>query len=130
MSQPPKNPPNSCALGKLYRFVEPLVLYLLKKRDSAYGYELLGEINDHALTNTRIERGALYRTLRTLEDNGNVISDWDVSGSGPARRRYRLTPEGEAHLLEWAEIMGNMTNSMSQFVDAVNALSHCHQEKS
>jgi len=101
----------------------------LKKKGSAYGYELLGEINDHALTNTRIERGALYRTLRTLEDNGNVISDWDVSGTGPARRRYQLTQEGEAHLVEWAAIMSNMAKSMSQFVLAVDELSRCRPEK-
>lgn len=129
MSHPPNTPHNSCALGKLYRFVEPLALYLLKKKGSAYGYELLGEINDHALTNTRIERGALYRTLRTLEDNGNVISDWDVSGTGPARRRYQLTQEGEAHLVEWAAIMSNMAKSMSQFVLAVDELSRCRPEK-
>ncbi len=129
MSHPPKTPHNTCALGKLYRFVEPLVLYLLKKKGRAYGYELLGEINDHALTNSRIERGALYRTLRTLEDNGNVISDWDVSGTGPARRRYQLTQEGEAHLVEWSEIMSNMAKSMSQFVLAVDELSRCRPEK-
>ena len=114
--------PCTCAMGKLYRFVEPLVLYLLKLKGSAYGYELLGEINKHALTDATIERGALYRTLRTLEVNGNVRSDWDVSGSGPARRRYELTQEGEIHLDEWAEVMGNMADAMSHFVDSVSAL--------
>jgi DNA-binding PadR family transcriptional regulator len=92
------------------------------KKGSAYGYELLGEINQHALTDATIERGALYRTLRTLEENGNVISDWDVSGPGPARRQYKLTRDGEIHLEEWAEVMGNMAAAMSQFVDGVNKL--------
>ena len=114
--------PCSCAMGKLYRFVEPLVLYLLKKKGSAYGYELLGEINEHALTDATIERGALYRTLRTLEANGNVVSDWDVSGSGPARRQYKLTADGEIHLDEWAEVMGNMAKAMSHFVEGVTEL--------
>ncbi len=121
MSRPPcpqhgEERPCSCAMGKLYRFVEPLVLYLLKKKGSAYGYELLGEINEHALTDATIERGALYRTLRTLEDNGNVVSDWDVSGSGPARRQYQLTKDGEIHLEEWAEVMGNLAKAMGHFV--------------
>lgn len=114
--------PCSCALGKLYRFVEPLVLYNLKKKGSAYGYELLGEINEHSLTDATIERGALYRTLRTLEVNGNVVSDWDVSGSGPARRQYKLTKDGEDHLEEWAEVMGNMAVAMSHFVEGVAEL--------
>lgn len=106
-------------MGKLYRFVEPLLLYLLKKHEHAYGYELIGELNEHALTDSKIERGAVYRTLRTLEENGNVISDWDVSGSGPARRKYRLTQSGEIHLEEWAEVLGNLSNSMGHFVSDV-----------
>ena len=114
--------PCTCAMGKLYRFVEPLLLYHLKKRGHAYGYELVGELNEHALTDSTIERGAVYRTLRTLEENGNVISDWDVSGSGPARRKYHLTPDGEIHLEEWAEVLGNLSNSMGHFVSDVLVL--------
>jgi DNA-binding PadR family transcriptional regulator len=109
-------------MGKLYRFVEPILLYLLKKRGQAYGYELVGELSEHALTDSTIERGAVYRTLRTLEVNGNVVSDWDVSGSGPARRQYRLTPDGEIHLAEWAEVLGNLSHSMAHFVNDVSLL--------
>lgn len=114
-----KERPCTCAMGKLYRFVEPLLLYHLKKREHAYGYELVGELNEHALTDSTIERGAVYRTLRTLEDNGNVTSDWDVSGTGPARRKYKLTANGEHHLEEWAEVLGNLSNSMGHFVSDV-----------
>jgi len=117
-----KDRPCTCAMGKLYRFVEPVLLYLLKKRGHAYGYELVGELNEHALTDSTIERGAVYRTLRTLEVNGNVVSDWDVSGTGPARRRYRLTPSGEIHLEEWAEVLGNLSSSMAHFIDDVSSL--------
>ena len=116
-----KDRPCTCAMGKLYRFVEPVLLYLLKKRGQAYGYELLGELNEHALTDSTIERGAVYRTLRTLEVNGNVVSDWDVSGTGPARRQYRLTPSGEIHLEEWAEVLGNLSRSMAHFVNDVSS---------
>ena len=117
-----KERPCTCAMGKLYRFVEPVLLYLLKKKGRAYGYELVGELNEHALTDSTIERGAVYRTLRTLEVNGNVVSDWDVSGTGPARRQYRLTPSGEIHLEEWAEVLGNLSNSMAHFVNDVSSL--------
>ena len=117
-----KDRPCTCAMGKLYRFVEPVLLYLLKKRGLAYGYELVGELNEHSLTDSTIERGAVYRTLRTLEVNGNVVSDWDVSGTGPARRQYRLTPSGEIHLEEWAEVLGNLSRSMAHFVNDVSSL--------
>lgn len=114
--------PCSCAMGNLYRFVEPVVLYLLKAEGKTHGYELQKGLQDHALTDSVIERGALYRTLRRLEENGYVTSTWDVGGAGPARRDYKLTPDGEMHLQEWLAVLGNLAVSMSKFVDDANAV--------
>lgn len=116
-----KEIPCACAMVKLYRFAEPVLLLLLRQKGQAYGYELVQELNEHALTGATIERGAVYRTLRTLELNGNVVSEWDVSGSGPARRIYRLTPRGEEHLQEWAEVLGRMADSMQGFAREAQA---------
>ena len=110
-----KDIPCACAMVKLYRFAEPVLLLLLRQRGRAYGYELAKDLNDHALTGATIERGAVYRTLRTLEENGNVVSAWDVSGSGPARRHYQLTPRGEEHLQEWAEVLDQLAEAMHGF---------------
>jgi PadR family transcriptional regulator PadR len=44
-----------------------------------------------------IDRGFLYRTLRLMEADGLVTSEWDQSPTGPARRTYRVTAAGE----EW-----------------------------
>jgi DNA-binding PadR family transcriptional regulator len=87
-------------MGNLYRFVEPVVLLLLKRKGRSYGYDLSADLQQHALTDAEIERGALYRTLRQLERNGNVKSAWDTEKAGPARRVYRLTAKGEQHLEE------------------------------
>lgn len=111
-----KEYPCTCAMGNLYRFVEPVALLLLKKQGPSYGYELSNEIRKHALTDAEIERAALYRTLRQLETNGNVSSKWDTKKAGPARRVYRLTPQGEQHLQEWATVLGHVSKSMSRFV--------------
>jgi len=108
--------PCSCGMGNLYRFVEPVALYLLKTRGRTHGYDLAGAMNENALTDSRIEPGALYRTLRRLEENGFVISAWDVSGGGPARRVYELTPEGEEHLLEWLVVLERLSGSLIRFV--------------
>jgi len=108
--------PCTCAMGNLYRFVEPVVLLLLKKKGRSYGYDLSGDLQEYALTDAEIERGALYRTLRQLETNGNVVSEWDVEGSGPARRVYRLTAKGERHLDEWATVLEHVSKSMARFV--------------
>ena len=115
----PRHPgphPCTCGMGNLYRFVEPVILLLLKEKGEAHGYELAGRVAEHALTDAQIETAALYRTLRTLESNGYVVSRWDVSGSGPARRLYRLSNNGLYHLSDWIEILEQMSKSMTAFV--------------
>lgn len=111
-----KQHPCSCAMGNLYRFVEPVLLFLLRQKGRAHGYELATEVRKHALTDAEIEVSALYRTLRQLERNGCVTSAWDVEGSGPARRLYELTPRGKEHLEEWIIVLAHMSESMSRFV--------------
>lgn len=120
-----KNQPCTCAMGNLYRFVEPVVLLLLKKKGQSYGYDLSADLQHFALTDAEIERGALYRTLRQLEGNGNVKSDWETDNTGPARRVYKLTAKGERHLEEWATVLDHVSKSMARFVrDTRGTLQH------
>lgn len=114
--------PCTCAMGNLSRFVDPIVLLLLKKKGHSYGYDLAGALQEHALTDAKIERAALYRTLHQLERNGNVVSEWDVETGGPARRVYRLTPNGERHLDEWAAVLRHVSRSITHFVKTVHKL--------
>jgi len=98
------------------------VLLLLKKKGCSYGYDLSGDLRKHSLTDAEIERAALYRTLRQLEMNGNVISEWDVERGGPARRVYKLTAKGEQHLEEWASVLDHVSKSMARFVRETTSL--------
>ena len=111
-----KDHPCTCGMGNLYRFVEPVALLLLKKMGPACGYDLYAELREHALTDAEIEKAALYRVLRQLEENGNVQSRWETNEGGPARRIYRLTRNGERHLEEWAVVLNHLAHSMSRFV--------------
>ena len=116
--------PCTCAMGNVYRFVEPVLLFLLKRNELSYGYELGNELRKYALTDAEIEVSALYRTLRQLEQNDCVTSEWDVEGTGPARRRYRLTPRGKEHLEEWITVLDHMSASMSRFVREARHQAH------
>ena len=111
----------TCGMGHLYRFVEPVILLLLRQKGEAHGYELATELPRFALTDAEVEAAALYRTLRTLEENGNVTSRWDTGNSGPARRVYRLTEEGEDHLREWVAVLTHMSHSMGRFLNAARS---------
>ncbi len=111
----------TCAMGNLYRFVEPVLLLLLNLHGRSHGYELSGKLAEYALTDAEIEAAALYKTLRQLEGTGCVTSEWDLAGPGPARRVYALTPRGREHLDEWIAVIDHMSRSMSRFVRAARA---------
>ena len=115
------NGPCSCRMGNIYRFVEPVVLFLLKTKGHAHGYELAGEMAECALTDAEVDMGGLYRVLQRLEGEGLVASEWDTSGSGPARRVYSIAPAGEYRLREWVTVLGNMARSMDAFLRRARA---------
>jgi DNA-binding PadR family transcriptional regulator len=62
-------------------------------------------------------RGALYRALRKLEDEGLVRSDWERSESGPQRRVYSLTPEGIEELDVRATDLADGERRIDAFLD-------------
>ena len=42
--------------------------------------------------------GQMYRTLRSLEEDGLVVSCWQGSETGPARRSYHISELGTERL--------------------------------
>jgi DNA-binding PadR family transcriptional regulator len=107
-------------MGNVSRFIEPVVLRILKEKQKSYGYEIADCLPRYALTDATIEGAALYRTLRTLEGNGYVRSTWE-EGDGPARRNYSLTKAGHTHLLDWAHLLRSLGTEMIAFHQRVVA---------
>ncbi len=118
---PRHNYPCTCAMGHLYRFVEPVLLLMLKEKGRSYGYDLTADLTQYAFTDAEIEKAVLYRTLRRLEQNGYVTSAWDVGKPGPARRVYTLTKDGQAHLREWGQVLTKVAASMTRFVQRASS---------
>jgi len=108
--------------ARLSRLVEPAVLYLLGRRIAAHGYDLLARVNAMALTDTPVDAGAIYRCLRQLEAEGAVVSTWDTSGGGPARRNYELTQLGWARLKAWTALIERRAGALQSFLDEARAL--------
>jgi len=69
-----------------------------RKRDAPTATNWCRKCRRLALTDAEIEAAALYRTLRQLEKNGCVLSEWDTEHSGPARRVYAADAAGDEHL--------------------------------
>jgi len=64
----------------------------------------------------RADSAAVYRTLQQLEKAGELRSDWDTSGTGPAIRVYRVTPAGWKKLEFWLEDIKSRLESLQYFV--------------
>jgi DNA-binding PadR family transcriptional regulator len=116
-------------MGNLYRFVEPVLLFLLQRKGQSYGYELANDVHEFALTDAKLETSALYKTLRQLEQNDCVVSKWDVKGNGPARRLYALTPRGRQHLDEWVTVLDHISASMARLVAAARTNAYVADSK-
>ena len=93
-------------------WVVPVVLLMLREWNS-YGYELMEKMAAFGLTT--MNAGTFYRTLRQMEKNGMVSSNWDTSEGGPARRVYSITEAGENYLKFWASSLEHYQKMMNMF---------------
>ena len=100
-------------VGSHHRWMEPFVLALLAN-GSAHGYGIVGELAQLGITNGAVDVGQVYRTLRDLEQAGQVRSTW-TTGTGAARRDYELTETGWEALDEWAAVMKERTRLVAEF---------------
>ena len=100
--------------GKAERFIQPSILMSLKRKPS-YGYEIIQNIQEFGFVEGPAPPGMIYRHLRDLEAAGLVTSAWKTESSGPAKRVYQLTSEGEAALALWAEYMEQQAQKLMNF---------------
>lgn len=100
--------------GKRERYIQPSILMGLYAKQS-YGYELIQNIQRFGFVEGQAPPGMIYRHLRQLEENGLVSSNWETDGTGPAKRMYRITPEGKEVLAIWVEYMEKQAETLSKF---------------
>jgi PadR family transcriptional regulator PadR len=77
----------------------PFLLLNLRERDH-YGHELTQRMADFDCGTIR--PGAMYQSLRQMEKEGLIISEYDGFDSRLSWRRYSITESGESYLERWA----------------------------
>lgn len=97
------------------RFLRPFVLLLLHEHAS-HGYELIDRMREMGLEYSIQDAGYVYRTLRKMETEGLITSQWDTAAAGPAKRVYVITPQGAEVLREWAHTLENIKISLEEFL--------------
>ncbi|WP_312472855.1 poly-beta-hydroxybutyrate-responsive repressor [Neobacillus sp.] len=93
-------------------FVLPFILLLLSKV-SLHGYELSQKLESFGFKS--LDQGNLYRLLRQLEKDELLSSEWDTTGSGPAKRRYSITKAGVTYLKGYANQLETYQSLLDQF---------------
>jgi poly-beta-hydroxybutyrate-responsive repressor len=91
-----------CAGVSLDRLVQPAILTILAG-GSLHGYRIVQRIAE--IERHRPDATGVYRSLRAMEKRGLVVSSWDLSDTGPARRSYTVTRAGEECLGRWVETL-------------------------
>jgi poly-beta-hydroxybutyrate-responsive repressor len=80
-----------------------------------HGYQILQTLTIMGLA--AFDPSTVYRTLRRLEKDGLIMSDWDTGDSGPAKRVYSLTEDGEDFLKTWASALQQYQSILSKFFE-------------
>jgi len=102
-----------------WALIEPLVLAGLVS-EPRHGYELAQAIEEMTGGALPVDLGGLYRTLRRLEAEGLVTSEWEDAETGPQRRRYEVTDDGIAVLRHWRAHLEASRDLFSRAVGAVD----------
>ncbi|MCL5676496.1 MAG: PadR family transcriptional regulator [Firmicutes bacterium] len=92
----------------------PAFLLLLLAEGDRYGAELVAQLEE-VVHPWPIDRGAVYRVLRDLEESGQVVSRWEPGEGGPPRRFYQIEPEGLTALARWDEDIAARRRNLAIF---------------
>ncbi|NQS90771.1 MAG: PadR family transcriptional regulator [Chloroflexi bacterium] len=83
-----------------------LLSILAQSKEPLYGYQIgkLVGAGDDESPGVMVKQGAIYPVLRSLESQGLLSSEREMSDSGPPRKYYQATEIGKNALNAWTEI--------------------------
>jgi PadR family transcriptional regulator PadR len=90
----------------------PCLLLLLRDL-RIHGYQLIQELVSFGFES--VDQGYVYRTLRNMEKENLVNSQWDTTSGGPAKRIYSITKQGEDYLSTWVSTLEQYQRTLDRF---------------
>ena len=107
------------ASPRLARHYRAACLLLLIGTKPAHGYELRERLSE--FVGASQDMGQMYRTLRSLEEDRLVVSCWQDSETGPARRTYHISEQGSQRLQKLVEEISAGHRLTGAFLDRYNS---------
>ena len=83
---------------ELLRGTLDLLILTCLKRGAMHGYGIASVIRESTRELLVVQEGVLYPTLRKLERDGLLSSEWRWTETGREARYYELTAKGKRHL--------------------------------
>ena len=112
-----------CSGRTLGKFVQPAVMTVLAGGD-LHGYQIVKRLTRlPTLGGSRPDSTGVYRVLRSMEKQGFVVSTWDLSDRGPAKKSYRLTSSGRQCLCQWVTTLEEYRTAISGLLRAARQVS-------
>ena len=111
----------ACSGRSLGRLLQPAIMAVLA-REPVHGYRILQRLQEMDMFKGHPpDATGVYRFLRSMETDGLVTSTWDLADSGPARRRFELTADGEACLARWVETLKGYQRAVGELLAVLKA---------
>lgn len=92
--------------------LELCVLSILHRAE-AYPSDIIRELH---LAKILMVEGTLYPLLTRLKNNGLLQYRWEESGSGPPRKYYKLTEEGENYFSALSEAWTELADLVNRAI--------------
>ncbi len=107
----------SCYGSNLDKLIQPMILTILAQ-DDLYGYKIVQRIAESPMCKGHKPDGTgVYRFLKAMEQRGLVESSWALADSGPAKRIYHITNEGEECLSHWIDTLEDYHQAIGKMLE-------------
>lgn len=94
--------------------LEACILQLIKNK-AMYGYEITEQLSNYGLD--MVAQGTIYPLLLKLEKEHMVTSYLKESSSGPPRKYYSITKNGEEYINSFKNVWGNISTTITKILE-------------
>lgn len=110
----------ACTGSNMPKFIQPAILAILSA-GPAHGYVIVRALEESGLFGkVPPDATGVYRVLKTMESDGSLVSAWDTSESGPARKSYTITARGVKCLENWRATLSAHRDFVQNLCSFVN----------
>jgi PadR family transcriptional regulator, regulatory protein PadR len=106
-----------CTGETLDKLIQPAILAVLAA-GPIHGYGLAERIGVlPAFAGNAPDMSGIYRFLKAMESKELVLSSWNVSEGGPAKKMYQITAAGQRCLSRWVQTLEHYRDAVTALLD-------------